>query len=124
MTRAKKQKIINKLNEEGLEEMVDRLIKELDPLKIILFGSYSSGESTKDSDVDILIIKESDLPRYKRSVPAYKALSGLIIPKDILVYTPEEVEEWSEVPQAFISKVMDKGTVIYEKGGSPEKLLQ
>ncbi len=115
METTKKPKIIKKLNDEVLEEMVDRLVKELDPLKIILFGSYSYGEPTKDSDVDILIIKESDLPRYKRSVPAYKALSGLIIPKDVLVYTPEEVEEWSEVPQAFISRVMDRGTVIYEK---------
>ena len=115
METAKKPKIIKKLNDEVLEEMVDRLVKELDPLKIILFGSYSSGEPTEDSDVDILIIKESNLPRYKRSVPAYKALSGLIIPKDILVYTPEEVEEWSEVPQSFVYGVIDKGTVIYEK---------
>ena len=115
METTKKPKIIKKLNDEVLEEMVDRLVKELDPLKIILFGSYSSGEPTEDSDVDILIIKESNLPRYKRSVPAYKALSGLIIPKDILVYTPEEVEEWSEVPQSFVSGVIDKGTVIYEK---------
>lgn len=115
MATAKKPEIIDELNDEVFQEMVERLKKELDPLKIILFGSYSNGEPTEDSDVDILIIKESELPRYKRSVPAYKALSGLIIPKDILVYTPEEVEEWSEVPQAFISRVMDKGTVIYEK---------
>lgn len=115
MEPAKKTKIIKKLNDEVLEEMVDRLVKELDPLKIILFGSYSAGKASENSDVDTLIIKESDLPRYKRSVPAYRALSGLIIPKDILVYTPEEVEEWSEVPQAFISRVIDKGTVIYEK---------
>lgn len=107
--------IIKKVDDEILEEIVDRLVREMDPQKIILFGSYSYGEPTKASDVDILIVKNSDLPRYKRAIPAYRALSGLIIPKDLLVYTPEEIEEWSEVPQAFISRVMDKGTVIYEK---------
>jgi hypothetical protein len=39
----------------------------------------------------------------------------LINPKDILVYSPEEVEKRNEVPQTFISKVVDKGTVTYEK---------
>ncbi len=69
-------------------------MKTVDPDKIILFGSYAYGKTSKDSDLDILIIMKSDLPRYKRSIPVYMALSGMLIPKDIIVYTPQEVEEW------------------------------
>ena len=58
---------------------------------------------------------KSKLPRYKRSVPIYKALAGILIPKDIIVYTPEEVIEWSDVPQAFVTTVIAKGKSIYEK---------
>lgn len=39
----------------------------------------------------------------------------MIIPKDIMFYTPQEVEEWSEVSQEFVSRIVDKETVIYEK---------
>jgi hypothetical protein len=57
----------------------------------------------------------SKLPRYKRSVPIYKALAVILIPKDIITYTPQEVEEWDEVPQAFITTAVSKGKVIHEK---------
>ena len=58
---------------------------------------------------------KSNLPRYKRSVPIYKALAGILIPKDIVVYTPQEVEEWDNVPQAFVTTAVTKGEKIYEK---------
>lgn len=86
------------------------------------FGSYAYGTPHKGSDLDIVTVMHSDLPRYKRSVPIYRALAGLLIPKDVLVYTPEEIEEWSDVPQAFITTVIKKGKVIYEKEqGRPGK---
>ncbi|RLF90797.1 nucleotidyltransferase domain-containing protein, partial [Thermococci archaeon] len=42
---------------------------------------------------------------YKRSVPIYKALAGILVPKDIVVYTEKEIEEWSNVPLAFITTI-------------------
>ena len=84
--------------------------------RIGLFGSYCKNEQKKESDIDILVIvKESSLPRYKRSIPLYKELSGILIPKDLLVYTEDEIDEWSEVPQSFITTICKKGRVIYEK---------
>ena len=52
---------------------------------------------------------KSDLPRHKRSVPIYRALAGLLIPKEVLVYTPEEIEAWKDVPQAFITAIVKRG---------------
>lgn len=108
-------KKIKKVDDKFISEVVHRIVEAVYPLKIILFGSYVYGLPEKDSDIDILVVMSSNLPRYRRSVPIYKALAGLLIPKDILVYTPQEIEEWSDVSQAFITTVMKKGKVIYEK---------
>ena len=96
-------KRIKKVSEDVINDIAERIVDAVNPEKIILFGSYAYGKPTKDSDLDILVIMNSELPGYKRSVPIYKALAGILIPKDIIVYTPQEVEEWDEVPQAFIT---------------------
>lgn len=106
---------VKQLDRELIEEVVRRIVRSVDPEKIILFGSYAYGEPHEDSDLDILVVKQTNLPRYKRSVPIYRALADLLIPMDILVYTPQEIEAWKDVPQAFITGVLKEGKVIYEK---------
>ncbi len=103
------------VDQELLEEVVKRIVRSADPEKIILFGSYAYGEPHDSSDLDILVVKPTDLPRYKRSVPIYRALADLLIPMDILVYTPQEIDVWKDVPQAFITRILKKGKVVYEK---------
>jgi len=106
---------IKEVDHSVIEEIVNRVLQSVQPEKIILFGSHAYGQPHEGSDLDILVIVKSDLPRYKRAVPIYKALAGLLIPKDVLVYTSEEIEAWAEGPQAFITTVMNKGKVIYEE---------
>ena len=107
---------VEEVDEELLKEVVRRIVSAVDPEKIILFGSHAYGKAKKGSDLDLLVIvKESSLPRYKRSVPIYKALAGILVPKDVVVYTEKEIEEWSNVPLAFITTITRKGKVIYEK---------
>ena len=103
------------LTPQFLQEFVRRIVDAVDPARIILFGSYAYGTPHMDSDVDILVIMETDRPRHKRSVAINRALAGLLIPKDILVYTPAEVDDWKDVPQAFVTQVLKKGVVIYDK---------
>lgn len=95
--------------------IVTRIVDAVDPVSIILFGSYAYGTPHKESDVDLLVILETALPRHKRSIIINQALAGLLIPKDILVYTPEEVAEWVGVPRAFITQITTKGVVVYDK---------
>jgi len=94
---------IKSITKQVVEEAVRRILKTVDPDKIVLFGSYAYGYPNRDSDLDLLVIMSSDKPRWKRSIPIYNAFRGLMVPKDVVVYTPEEVAEWSEVPQAFIT---------------------
>lgn len=98
---------------EQINEIVNRVVSNYHPEKIILFGSYAYGEPTEHSDLDLLIIKESNLPRYKRGREVRKYLRGMKVAVDLVVYTRDEVERWKEVKPAFITTVFEKGKVLY-----------
>ena len=80
---------------------------------VILFGSYARGGATINSDVDLLVIAESDLPRFKRSREIYTKLVPYPFAMDILVYTPEEIEQGKKTPLSFVSRVLHEGKTLY-----------
>jgi predicted nucleotidyltransferase len=98
-----------------VEEIVRRIVETLSPHKIVLFGSQAWGDARPESNIDLLVIADSTQPRYRRSAPLYGALSDILMPMDIPVYSPEEVQEWSEVRQAFVTTAVREGKVLYEK---------
>jgi predicted nucleotidyltransferase len=101
------------VTDELLQEIVRRILSVGSPHKIVLFGSQARGEARSDSDLDLLIIEDSELPRYKRSARYLRALVGLFPAKDVVVWTPDEVEEWAEVPHAFITTVLREGKTLH-----------
>lgn len=104
-----------KLNLAAIREMAQRIAHASDPQKIILFGSYARGDATEQSDVDFLVIQETDLPRPRRSVPLYSALRNYPQAVDIVVYTPAEIEEYADLPASFVQRAQREGKVVYEK---------
>ncbi len=106
---------MHRINRTVLEEIVRRIVKTVHPEKIILFGSQARGDPRAGSDIDLLVIAKSKQPRHRRSVPLYGVLSDILVPMDILVYSPKEVREWSAVRQAFVTTAVREGKVIYEK---------
>ncbi len=106
-----------------IEEIIKRVVSNIKPEKIILFGSYAYGTPTEDSDLDLLVvIKSSEQPRYRRAREIRKHLWGVTdIPKDILVYTQKEIDEWKEVEEAFITSITKRGKVLYENKEGVDK---
>lgn len=100
-----------------LDAIVERILRTERPDKIILFGSRARGDARPGSDYDLLVVQESRQPRYKRSAHLYTALADLPVEVDVMVYTPQEIAEWSEVPAAFVTTAIHEGKVLYEKQG-------
>jgi predicted nucleotidyltransferase len=107
--------INDKISEPLLQTIVQRLLAAGQPQKIVLFGSQARGEAGQDSDYDLLVIENSSEPRFRRAVPYRRALKDLGTSKDIVVWTPQEVAEWQNVSNAFITTVLREGTVLYER---------
>jgi predicted nucleotidyltransferase len=102
-----------------IEEIKRRLIKVYDPAKIYLFGSYAWGVPHEESDLDIFIIVDHSNERaIKRSFLGYKALWGLGIAKDIIVYTNDEFEASSQKEASLPYKVKHYGKAIYVRAKS------
>jgi predicted nucleotidyltransferase len=103
------------VNQSLLDEIARRIVAIAHPEKIVLFGSQGRGTASERSDLDLLIIAASDEPRHRRAVPLYLALSDILLPMDILVYTSEEVGEWENVREAIVTTALREGKVLYEK---------
>jgi uncharacterized protein len=103
------------MTEDVTQDIVRRIVERVQQEKIILFGSRARGDARSDSDFDVLVIKESDEPGYRRDAPLYAALADLPVEVDVLVYTPEEVADWALVPQAFVTTATREGKTIYER---------
>jgi len=101
------------ITQSQINEVVDIIVKNVNPEKVILFGSYAYGEPQEDSDLDILVIKDTDDGRYRRTREIRRYLRGTKIPIDVVVYTRAEVEEWRETKSAFITQVIQNGRVLY-----------
>ena len=96
-------------------EMVTQKIIELEkPQKVYLFGSYARGEAKEGSDLDLLIIKETDIPKPQRNRAIRKELAKMPFGKDIIIYTPDEFNRWLEVPSSFCAIVRNEGKLLYE----------
>ena len=98
-----------------IQKMVDVIAQKFEPEKIILFGSYAYGQPSKDSDVDLLVIMETDA----RPVDRYISVSRLIRPRpfplDILVKTPQEITQAVAQGDPFLCELTNCGRVLYER---------
>jgi predicted nucleotidyltransferase len=104
------------IDEREIEQVAVRLGTAANASCVILFGTYARGEASENSDVDLMIIAESDLPRYKRSRDLYKLLRPYPFGMDLVVYTPEEIERGKKSPVSFVSTVLREGKTLYVRG--------
>lgn len=104
------------VSHQKIRAMVQKIVKEYQPEKIILFGSYAWGTPTGDSDVDFLVVKKS----HKQSIERERELRMKLIgnyfpPMDFIVYTPKELNERIQMGDFFIRDIMKRGKIIYNE---------
>lgn len=98
-----------------LRQVTERIVSVLAPEQVILFGSYAYGEPTPDSDVDLLIVMDTNDRPSKRRLAASRLFRERPFPMDIVVRTPEEVRQSSERVDPFINEILNRGKVLYER---------
>jgi hypothetical protein len=103
------------VTEESLGAIVQRLVPALHPHKIIVFGSYVYGDPSPDSDVDLLVILDTQARPVDRYLRVSRLLRPRPFPLDILVKTPEEVTRAMAQGNPFIVEILTQGRVLYER---------
>ena len=103
------------LTEKQISEITNLIISNFHPEKMYLYGSYSNGTANENSDIDLLIIKNTDIPFYKRARQVRLFFSRQPAPFDILVYTPDEFESRKTLINHIAYIVNKEGKLIYER---------
>ncbi|MCL5611445.1 MAG: nucleotidyltransferase domain-containing protein [Chloroflexi bacterium] len=98
-----------------LPEVVNRIVRKFNPLRIILFGSWARGEARPDSDVDLLVVLPEVEHKRRTAIEILRVLNGVPISKDIVVTTPEEIKERGRVVGNILLPALTEGKIIYER---------
>jgi len=107
-----------KVSEEVIDRMARRIVREVDPQRILLFGSWARGEAREYSDVDLLVVERDPFGPYRsrrqEAARIWRCLSDFRIPTDILVYSDSEIAQWKDSSHHVIARALREGKVLYE----------
>ncbi len=102
------------LNDNLLETVKQRLVAEFQPEQIWLFGSHAWGTPTEDSDVDLMVVvRDSEETSVRRAQRAHRCLSGLQMPKDVIVPTRAQVDRYKHLKASLFNQVLSNGRKLY-----------
>ncbi len=98
-----------------IQDILEKLLVGYAPEKVILFGSYAYGSPRPDSDIDLLIIKETPERFIDRWVTVRRVLSDprRTVSLETLVLTPAEISRRLAIGDQFLSEIMEKGEALY-----------
>ncbi|MGH8056595.1 MAG: nucleotidyltransferase domain-containing protein [Candidatus Entotheonellia bacterium] len=96
-----------------ITDLVERIVQEFHPERVILFGSYASGNPSDGSDVDLLVILPYEGSGIHKAVEILTQVNPRL-PVDLLVRTPEQIRERLAWHDFFLQEIMEKGQVLYE----------
>jgi len=100
-----------------IDAIVLRIAEHFDPEKIILFGSYARGDATEQSDIDLLVVAQTDLPPRERFRAIRRLLADYPVAFDVYLKTPEEFDRWRSVVNHVVYFADKYGKVVYERSG-------
>ena len=102
-----------------LDQMVKKIVEEVDPEQVILFGSRARGDARAGSDVDLVVVESEPFGRERskrlEAARLYRTLAGFSVSKDILVYSRDEVDYWRDSLNHVLARALREGRVLYER---------
>jgi predicted nucleotidyltransferase len=98
-----------------IDEMVARIVREFDPLKIILFGSCARGDATAESHVDLLVVLDRVADKRMDAVRIGTVLADLLVAKDVIVSTPDEIARRGHRINTALNWALTEGVTLYDR---------
>ncbi len=98
-----------------IRRVTRQVVEHFHPQRVILFGSYAYGQPTEDSDVDLLVVMDTDEPPLHVAAKIAAAIEHPF-PLDIVVRTPVELAAAVQRQGVFATEVATKGVTLYEAG--------
>jgi predicted nucleotidyltransferase len=102
------------ITEGAIAAVVDQIVNAFDPEQVIVFGSYAYGQPSPDSDVDLLVVIETERKEAEEAVRICRALE-YDFPLDLIVRTPRTLARRLALGDQFLNEVIDRGTVLYAR---------
>jgi predicted nucleotidyltransferase len=102
------------IDESLTHEIVRRILAAAKPDRVILFGSAATGQMTRDSDIDVLIVEPAPDDHHAESVRIRRALGNLGFPVDVIVISTERFEETKNILGGIAYPAYKYGRVLYE----------
>ncbi len=99
----------------ALRDIVDILTREVEPDRIILFGSRARGTNNERSDYDICVLKIGVAHRRTLAKQIYRLLYDIDVPVDVIVETPERFDQLKDNRFLIYKEIAKHGQVIYER---------
>ena len=101
--------------ESTITEMLDRIVTSFDPSQVLLFGSHARGSAGEWSDVDLLVVMGDVTDKRRVAIEIRRSLGDLMVSKDIVVATPEEIAQRGHVVGTVLNAAIGEGRVLYER---------
>ncbi|HEX5443651.1 MAG TPA: nucleotidyltransferase domain-containing protein [Pirellulales bacterium] len=98
-----------------IERITSRIVKRFHPEKVILFGSQARGNTTADSDVDLLAVMDFEGSKLDKMVEVRGVLNGISVPTDILITTPDDFAWRKDVVGTLEWPAFHEGQVLYAR---------
>lgn len=100
------------IDQDTLDDIIRRIVEVAQPERIVLFGSAARGAMTRDSDVDLLIIKEGGDANLRTRI--YEELYGVRVAVDAILVSPSDVERYKDSHALVIKPALREGRIVYE----------
>lgn len=97
----------------AIEDLVNRIVETVHPLKIVLFGSAARDELKPSSDVDLLVVMPDGVHRRRTAQELYQKIRGVDVPFDLVVATPRDLEEHKDNPGLIYRTILEEGKEVY-----------
>ncbi len=106
------------IGEDCLKSVTARIVANYEPEHVLLFGSQASKVATVTSDVDLLIIKNTTVPSWRRGKNIEALFANSPMKLDLLFYTMDEVDAERAQPNSFINAILKSARVIYSRSNT------